>query len=180
MTRKPRRRTHYPLVNPIELARHRASKLSAAQRDDLLDPARHAIAALARGDGSKDAWQMVADVFNLSEALCELAIAGNLIAMVRDAQAALAAQMGRVQAGRGWTLYGPEIGALRDGLWLYGVQLTYCSAGEHIRAIELVRNRISAALAGNAGPRATVHQAPDDMRCEIGAALGPWSSGAGK
>jgi hypothetical protein len=162
MTRKPTRRKHYPLVNPMEIARHRASKLSPEQREDLLAPARHAIEALVRGAGTRDVWQQCADVYNLAEALCELSIAGNIVDMVHGAQAALAQLMGRVHAGRGWTLYGPEVGALREGLWLYGVQLSYCSAGEHLRAIELVRNRISGALAGNAGPRATVHQAPGE------------------
>ena len=78
---------------------------------------------------------------------------------MQDAQAALAALITRVQAGSGWTLYGPEVRALREALWLYGVQLDHCSAGEHRRAIALVRERISQALAGNAGPRARVHQA---------------------
>lgn len=160
MTRKHTRRHHHPLVNPIELAIHRACKLSAEQRVDLITPARHALQTLAEGRGSVAVWQQFADVLNLAEALCELRIANNLASTIEQAQAALAALMGRVKAGRGWTLYGPEISALREGVWLYGVQLDHCSAGEHLRAIEIVTNRIRGVLAGNASPRATVHQAP--------------------
>lgn len=160
MTRKHTRRHHHPLVNPVELAIYRACKLGAEQRVDLIAPARHALETLAQGRGNVAVWQQFADVLNLAEALCELQIANNLASAVHQAQAALAALIGRVKAGRGWTLYGPEIAALREGAWLYGVQLGHCSAGEHLRAIEIVTNRIRGVLAGNASPRASVHQAP--------------------
>ena len=160
MTRKHTRRTVRPLVDPISLAIDRAGLLSAGQQAQLMVPARAAVEAMARGAGSVATWQQCADVLNLAEALCELSIANNLAATVTQAQAALANVMQRVKAGRGWTLYGPELAALREGLWLYSVQISLCSVGEHLRAIELVHRRISAALAGNAGPRARVHQAP--------------------
>ena len=157
MTRKPR--IPRPLINTMLLATHRASKLSAQQRRDLMTPARAALDALAEGHGSIHVWQQMADVLNLSEALCELRIAGNLRGTVDLAQAALVALMERAHAQqrRGWTLYGPELSALREGVWLYGAQIELCSAGEHLRAIDIVRNRITGALAGNASPRAVVH-----------------------
>lgn len=157
MTRKHTRRTVHPLINPIELAVHRASKLSAQQRQELLQPAHAALERLGRGQGSVGVWQQAADVLNIAEALCELRIANNLASTIADAQAAIAALMDRVRAGRGWTLRGPELTALREGVWLYGVQLEHCSAGEHLQAIETVRRRIAGALAGNASPRARVH-----------------------
>lgn len=159
MTRKRTRRTMHPLINPIEMAVHRVAKLSPAQRVELLAAGRHALEALGRGQGSVATWQQFADVLNIAEALAELQIAGNLASTIAHAQSALAALMDRVRAGRGWTLYAAELTALREGHWLYGVQLDHCSAGEHLRAIEVVRRRISGALAGNASPRTRVHNA---------------------
>lgn len=157
MKHKPR--VPRPLVNTMQLATHRAGKLSTQQRAKLMTPAHAAAQALSRGQGSVEVWQQMADVLNLAEALCELRIAGNLSSTVDQAQAAMAALMARVKAGRGWTLYSAELKALRDGVWLYGVQLDHCSAGEHLQAIAMVRNRIGQALAGNAGARARVHDA---------------------
>lgn len=145
-----------PLINTMMLATHRASKLDTQQRADLMAPAHAAALALSRGEGSPEVWQQMADVLNLSEALCELRIAGNLRGTVDEAQAALGALMLRIR-GRGWTQYPNEIATLREAVWLYGVQICLCSAGEHLRAIEIVRNRIGQALAGNASARARVH-----------------------
>jgi len=159
MSRKHTRRTVRPLINPIEMAVHRVAKLSPSQRVDLLAAGRHALEALGRGQGCVVVWQQFADVLNIAEALAELQIADNLADTIAQAQAALASLMDRVRDGRGWTLYAAELVALREGHWLYGVQLDHCSAGEHLRAIEVVRRRISGALAGNASPRTRVHNA---------------------
>lgn len=154
-----RPRTVRPLVNPITMAIHRASKLDDRQRADLLTPAREALDALSRGQGNVEAWQAAADAFNIGEALCELRIINNLDDMLTQAQHALAALMDRVHAGRGWTLYASELTAMHDGLWLYGAQLGHCSAGEHIKAVRMVERRIRGALSGSASPRARVHEA---------------------
>lgn len=157
MNRKPRQPR--PLINTMLLATHRASKLSPQQQSELMISARAAVEALALGHGSVDVWSDMADVLNISEALCELTIAGNLRATVDEAQSAMAVLMGRAKQGRGWTLYGPELTALRESVWLYSVQINLCSAGEHLRAIDIVRNRITGALAGNASRGAVVHDA---------------------
>lgn len=140
------RRTPIPLINPIELAMHRAAKMTEQQRAELLAPGIVAVELLSRGAGSPDVWQQLADVYNIAEALAELRIAGNLPETLQAAQRAMAELARRVNAGRGWTLYAAELQALREGIWLYGLQLEHCSAGEHLRAIELVRRRVSAAL----------------------------------
>ena len=54
------------------------------------------------------------------------------------------------QAERGsWTLRGPELQALDDGLWVARVQLEHCSLGEFERARKQVAQRIRHARAGN-------------------------------
>ena len=70
-------------------------------------------------------------------------------ARIDDAMRVLAAVHER-QAERGsWTLRGPELQALDDGLWVARVQLEHCSLGEFERARKQVAQRIRHALAGN-------------------------------
>ena len=158
MTRKKRRRTPVPLINPIDMAIQRACKITPARRAELVKACADALHQLLQGRGDNPGWAELADAMNIAEALCELQIANNLVDTVTQAQAALAAVIQRAKHTRCWTLYATEINALREGLWLYGVQLEHCSAGEHLRAMELVRRRIAGALAGNASARATIHQ----------------------
>lgn len=160
MPRHHRPRQQRIALDPISLAMDQARKLTPTERAQLQAAARAGFEALRTGHGNVEAWQDLADVLNLAEALAERRIAGNLMDTVRTAQAALAALIHRVHAGTGWTLRGPELTALDDGLWLYAVQLNHCSAGEHRRAHAIVRNRISQALAGNAGGRTVVHATP--------------------
>lgn len=156
-----RRRRHLPLINPVEMAMHRAARLSPDQRRDLLGPADQCIELLCSGAGSVDVWRQVADAFNLAEALAELGIARNLRDALRVSQLAMARISDKVRADLGWLVDEDAAHALRNGLWIYSVQLEHCSAGEHLRAIELVRNRVSAALAGNAGRGVQVHDLVD-------------------
>ncbi len=70
-------------------------------------------------------------------------------ARIDDAMRVLAAVHER-QAERGsWTLRGPELQALDDGLWVARVQLEHCSLGEFERARKQVAQRIRHARAGN-------------------------------
>lgn len=137
----------------------RAAVLQPDAQRELLRPAFDALASLRSGRGNKAAWQQLADKLNLAEALCELRIASNLADQVQAGHAALSALMGRAKAATGWTMYGPEVKAIDDALWVYQTQLKFCSQHEHARAEDMVRNRISQALAGNASPRTTVHHA---------------------
>lgn len=118
---------------------------------------REALEALRTGAGRGDAWRALADALNLAEALVELRIAGNLGDQVHAGQVALSNLAQRVAAGRGWTLYGHELVALDDALWVYATQLDHCCVSEWQAALQTVQRRISAALAGNGGPRVTVH-----------------------
>ena len=155
MTRRPRQPR--PCVNPIEAAMAGARLLLPVERGLLLDPPREALEALRTGTGRGDAWRAMADALNVAEALVELRIAGNLGDQVQAGQAALSALAGRVAAGRGWTLNGRELVALDDALWVYQMQLDHCCVSEWQAALQTVQRRISAALAGNGGPRVTVH-----------------------
>jgi hypothetical protein len=56
----------------------------------------------------------------------------------------------RHAARKSWTLRGPELQALSDGLWVARIQLEHCSLGEFERARKQVAQRIRQARAGNA------------------------------
>lgn len=155
MTRRPRQPR--PLVNPIVSAMEGARLLQPVERGLLLDPPREALEALRTGTGRGDAWRALADALNVAEALVELRIGGNLGDQVLAGQAALANLAQRLAAGRGWTLYGHELVALDDALWVYSTQLDHCCVSEWQSALQTVQRRVGAALAGNGGPRVTVH-----------------------
>lgn len=155
MTRRPRQPR--PLVNPIAHAMEGARLLTETERALLIDPTSEALTALRTGTGRGDAWRALADALNLAEALVELRIGGNLGDQVQRGQDALAQLAHRVGAGRGWTLYGHELVALDDATWVYATQLEHCCVSEWQQALKTVQNRIGAALAGNGGPRVTVH-----------------------
>lgn len=164
MSARKRYRPAPKFVNAVDIAIQRARKIGVDERRDLLRPVHEGIADLSSGRGREGSWTDLADAFNIAEALVELHIAGNLGDTVREAQAALASVMERYQKRRAWGVSATELAALREGAWLYGVQLEHCSAGEHLRAIQMVRNRIGAALAGNAGPGTRVHRIDPEAR----------------
>lgn len=155
-----RYRPHRIDSNPMALAMARVGKLTTSQVHVITEPVKAALAAIGNGAGHVDAWSTLADAFNVAEALAAMRIANNLAPHIDDGQRALAALLDRVNAGEPWTLRGLEHAAVRQGVWLYGLQLSFCSAGEYQQALVNVHNRISQALAGNASPRTRLHVAP--------------------
>lgn len=158
MTRRTRRtRRPRPLVNPVLHAIEGARLLWPVERALLLDPPREALDALRTGNAGQAPPRALVDALNMAEALVELRIAGNLGEQVLAGQAALGNLARRVSEGRGWTMYGHELVALDEALWVYATQLDHCCVSEWQSALGTVQRRIGAALAGNAGPRVTVH-----------------------
>lgn len=158
--KRKRYRPHRVDSNPLALAMARIGKLDVDQVKALTQPVREALDAIGDGSGHMEAWSTLADAFNVAEALAGLRIASNLTDRIDDAQCSLAQLLDRVRAGEAWTLRGLEHATIRQGVWLYGLQLSFCSAGEYQQALTNVHRRISQALAGNASPRTRMHVAP--------------------
>lgn len=158
MTRKRcnRRRT-FVASNPVALALDNVRTFTPDEQRAHMRPALEALAGLRSARGSLRLWRDLADALNIAEALAELGIANNLRDQVAQAQAALRAVIERARSSRQWFCHAAEAVALDDALFVLRVQLQHCSAGEHRRAVERVRNLISQALAGNGGPGVTVH-----------------------
>lgn len=168
--RRAQRAAKHTAANPIELAMWGASRITDAERKALTDEATTVFSTLRTGNGSVRAWQLMADVCNLAEAVITVGIGLNLGPSVEGAQDALRDLMHRVHAGRGWTLYPAEIKALEEVIDVYDAQLQICSHREFQRAVEMVRRQVAGALAGNTGGRHVVHANPAQTAHHQGAA----------
>lgn len=153
-SRRPRKayRPRAQEYDPVLLAINRAALFSAEERASRWRPARDALDALRRGQGTPDHWRNLVDALHVAEALMEQRIGNNLANDIDAALVHLAALQQRVRAGRGWTLYAHELASLDYAVDAYGAQLQVCSTGEHLQAIERVSRRMRAALSG--GPAA--------------------------
>ena len=138
-------------ANAHELAMESARKLPMHHRAALSDIVNGALAWFRAGRDCASNWATMADALNTAEMLAKMGIASDDASKARidDAMRVLAAVHER-QAERGsWTLRGPELQALDDGLWVARIQLDHCSRGEFERARRKVAERIRQALAGN-------------------------------
>lgn len=150
------------VANPIELALWGAQRITDAERQQLTNDADRVFQALRTGHGSAAAWQQMADVCNLAEAVITIGIGTNLVPSVDASQDALRNLMHRVHAGGCWTLYPAEITAIQEVIDVYDAQLQICSHREFKTAVEMVRRKVAGALAGNTGGRHVVHAEPLD------------------
>lgn len=150
---KPRKR-HVPKrvdPDPIGLAIGRATVLNAEQRIKLNVSVLDAILAFRHGEGTRTHWMNLADAMNVAEVLAGAGIfADDRPAAYAAAQQVLADVSDRHEAGGSWTLRGPELTALGQGVQGHELQLDHVSQGELADAITTVKHRISGALAGNA------------------------------
>lgn len=138
-------------ANAHELAMKSARKLPMHHRAALSDIVNGALAWFRAGRDCASNWATMADALNTAEMLAKMGIASDDASKARidDAMRVLAAVHER-QAERGsWTLRGPELQALADGLWVARIQLDHCSLGEFERARRKVAERIRQARAGN-------------------------------
>jgi hypothetical protein len=137
---KPRRDNADAQATPFEIALARASALIPEERAALQDDATRAFAAFKAGQGNLEQWRHLVDALNTSEALAQRHnIADNHVALILAGQDALAAVYARQL--KSWTLRGTEIAALADALFIWRVQLDFCSRGEVAQARAFVARR---------------------------------------
>lgn len=159
MSRRARKRfDKRVIVNPVAVAIELAAKLQPGARADLQRIVADALHAFRSGRDCATHWCTLADALNTAEALARIGIASDPDSRDRiaDAQMVLA-DVHRRHAERGsWTLRGPELQALDDGLWTHRVQLEHCSLGEFERARRETAERIRQARTGNAPAGAVI------------------------
>jgi len=148
---KPRRIS----ANPVQVALMGAAKLPQLDRDTLRAIGEQALTGLRTGTGDRVGhWKSIADALNVAEQLSALGICSDQGSRdrIEAGQEALASLHARHHERNSWTLTGPELVAMGEGLWIHRVQLEHCSLSEYERAVTRVRRRTSQALAGNAAP----------------------------
>jgi hypothetical protein len=162
MSRKRSNRKPRPVwTNPIEVAIESARKLPADDVEKLKAALHRALGDFRKGIECPRNWADLADAMNMAEALSLLGILADEDSKrwFQRAQDALSSVRDRCSATGSWTLRAPEVDALVEGLFLHDIQLRFCSLGEFDRARQIVTNRCSQALAGNAGPGVKVVRA---------------------
>lgn len=145
-------------ANAIARAIESARKLPPDDRRNLQAIIGHALDQFRAGRDCAAHWRTMADALNTAEVLAKLGIASDDASKARidDAMRVLADVFERYETRASWTLRGPELQALDDGLWTARIQLDYCSLGEFERARRQVAERIRQARAGNAAEAARV------------------------
>ena len=159
---KPRRAYRAKPVDrdPITLAISAAAKLQPDQQVAVMAPVRRAFDEMRRGAGSEAAICELSNAMNIGEQLAARNIANNHIDKFRSALEVLVAVLERgTRPGGSFTLRGPELAALDDGLWMLSIQLQHCSQREAREAIADVKRVVQGALAGAASPSTRVYMA---------------------
>lgn len=138
-------------INATAMAIESARKLRPEARTELQHIISVAFDEFRAGRDCANHWRTMADALNTAEMLAKAGIASADASKARidDAMRVLADVHERHAARKSWTLRGPELQALSDGLWVARIQLEHCSLGEFERARKQVAQRIRQARAGN-------------------------------
>lgn len=139
-TKPKRRRQVRELCSPIGLAVNSATRLTAAERDSVLEPLVAGLEAFRTGRATSQDWMNL--VVATSVALCieEQGVVRGLREPLHRADVILAQIEGRATAGGPWrspTLYGHELIALQELVRFHAFQIEQLSAAEFQRAVRL-------------------------------------------
>lgn len=149
MTRKRTRRTVRQLHNPFLVARNHATRLTAAELDEVMVPMRAAAARTRQGLATSDDLAMLTGSLRMAQSIEQQGIVRGLAGHLADIERALAAvgERARDSSGR-WsspTLYFHELEAVQLLLDLHGYQIKQLSFGEFRRAYDLTTAHIRSA-----------------------------------
>ena len=144
-------RTPRPLVNPIVYAMESARKFTPDQLAQLMAPNTAAVEALRTGYFNADHWRILADAFNIAEALARppVNLANDHLAKFEEAHCVLFARSEQYRDRRTWTPRAPQLATIKDAMELFEIQLSYVGQGEFERAVDRLRRQITQAIRGN-------------------------------
>ena len=149
MTRKHTRRAVRPLHNPFAVARNQATRLTAAELDEVMVPIRAAATRMRQGLASHDDHAMLDGSLRLAKSIEQQGIVRGLAGHLADFESALAAIGARATTSTGrWnapTLHFHEIEAIQLFLDLHLFQIKALSFGEFRRAYDLTTAHIRTA-----------------------------------
>lgn len=138
---KPRRRCRPSAIalDPITLAMHRASRVSAEDVEAVLDPIRAAFKALREGVATELQWSVLASSVNVAMTIENQGVVTGLAAHLKAAEQALQQIYLRAIDSGGWrppALYWQEIDAVDEFVPLHKFQLEQLSRGEVLKAMD--------------------------------------------
>ena len=147
------KRKVYPLVNPIIYAIDSARAFTPAQVAQLMTPNHAAVNTLQFGGFDAHQWRVLADAFNIAEALAKppINLANDHAEKFNDAQCVLFALSEQYRDSRTWTPRAAQLQTIKDAMEIFQIQLENVGQGEFERAVEKVKRQIQQALRGNGG-----------------------------
>ncbi|MDR6521811.1 hypothetical protein J2789_004501 [Variovorax paradoxus] len=134
---RPPRRPRRMAVNLVNIAAARATLLTQAERNQVLDPLRGAVAALRRGVATEIEWQLACTAVNIGDAIEKQGVVRGLAEHLHSIDLALFEIGKRARAGGEWrspALYYEERDLMDLLVDLHSHQVKSLSYGEFIRA----------------------------------------------
>lgn len=140
-----------PLVNPIVFAMESARKFTPEQLVQLMGPNTAAVEALRTGNFNADHWRVLADAFNIAEALAKppVNIANDHADKFEEAHCVLFALSEQYRDRRTWTPRAQQLATIQDAMEMFEIQLRYVGQGEFERTVDRIKRQITEALRGN-------------------------------
>ena len=136
---RPPRRRRPVAVNLIAMAKARATRLTAAERDQVMNPLRDAVAALRRGVATELEWSHAVSAVNVGDAIETQGVVRGLAGHLRSIDLALQEIGKRARAAGAWSppaLYYEERDLLDLLVDLHEHQISCLSFGEFSRACD--------------------------------------------
>ncbi|WP_447775684.1 hypothetical protein [Variovorax boronicumulans] len=121
------------------MAKARATRLTAAERDQVMNPLRDAVAALRRGVATELEWSQAVSAVNVGDAIETQGVVRGLAGHFRSIDLALQEIGKRARAAGAWSppaLYYEERDLLDLLVDLHGHQIRCLSFGEYSRALD--------------------------------------------
>lgn len=142
--------------HPVDLmsaVKRRVATLNTAQQSELLAPYREAAQALQFGQFSETHFRMLADCFNVAEALAKppFNLANDHADKFRAALAVLCDLADQYSDCKSWTPRAAQLQTVKDALEIHEIQLEHVAQVELLDAAARVVRRARGALAGSGG-----------------------------
>ncbi len=133
------RRQRPVAINPIALAMARATRLTFAEREQIMVPLRAAVAALRQGVATEYEWMVAVTAVNVGDAIERQGVVRGLAGHLKEIDRALQGIRQRAMESATWhapALYYEERDLLDLLLDLHNHQVRNLSFGEYTRAVD--------------------------------------------
>lgn len=140
--KKPRNKKYHPKpvqVDSLSWALAGAHRLPSESVDAAMAPSLAALALLKQGKASRMDWNMIAQMFNIGQALAAAGVGMNLTPFLAAGDDALESIAIRMIGGKTTACYAHELSTIAEALDMFQAQLRVCTQGEWGRALARVK-----------------------------------------